>query len=71
MKIGFTWWINVGIIKGYRPNETIFSTLDEAIDDATSEYPYEYIGVDKVICDDGFITTISTIKECDKTIWLE
>lgn len=69
--IGFTWWINIGIFKGYRPNETIFPTFDEAIDDATSEYPYEYIGVDKVIYDDGFITTISTIKECDKTIWLE
>ncbi len=68
---GFTWWINIGVFKGYVPNETIFPTLEDAINDAIEEYPYEYIGVDKVKEDDGWITIISTVKKCDKTIWLD
>lgn len=68
---GFTWWINAGFFKRYSPNETIFLTVNETINDAIKEYPYEYIGIDEVKCEDGYITTIATVKECNKTIWLD
>jgi hypothetical protein len=69
--IGFTWWINAGLFKRYRPNEIIFLTINEAINDAIKEYPYEYIGIDEVKCEDGYLTTVATIKKCNKCIWID
>ncbi len=69
MKRGYSWYIILGGF-GFYPNENLFTTYDEALDDAlVKDNTFNEIGINYCETDGFFVTALEELKAPTQIWW--